>query len=44
MPFHASVKSYYSEPYICLLMSKAKLLVLNFRQALADNSSPDAIN
>ena len=39
MPFHASCKPYFSEPYVCLLMSKAKLLVLNLRQALV---SPDA--
>lgn len=36
MPFNASCKPYFSEPYVCLLMSKAKLLILNLRQALVN--------
>ena len=36
MPFHASCKPYFSEPYVGLLLSKAKLLLLNFRQAIQE--------
>ena len=44
MPFHASVKPYFSEPYVCMLLSKAKLLVLNLRQALADVENVNSYN
>ena len=44
MPFHASVKPYFSEPYFCLLASKAKLLLLNLRQCLQEGQSPAQVN
>ena len=34
LPFTASFKTYYSEPYLGILFGRAKLLLLNIRHAL----------
>ena len=36
IPMISQFKTYFSEPFFCIMLSKAKLLVLNLRQGLAE--------